>query len=194
MEVLIKMSITNYSEIKNDNAIRLIVGLSEYNQSSLVVTNMLRRNYPFDTAAFVVDDIQNCNTSELNSFRRVLGMIFSPTVAEDLVNYWKQNNFSGPRIALDLKKHFQIYFSNYSEKNNLTTFIKQNNTKNLKIILFTVKSFEDPIFKNSNAKIFKYTHPSQRGCTQQLFDDFDYCSKHYGFSSADDIKKNFSIR
>ncbi|MEY8584625.1 hypothetical protein [Ligilactobacillus animalis] len=188
------MSITNYSEIKNDNAIRLIVGLSEYNQSSLVVTNMLRRNYPFDTAAFVVNDVKNCNTSELNSFRRVLGMIFSPTVAEDLVNYWKQNNFSGPRIALDLKKHFQIYFSNYSEKNNLTTFIKQNNTKNLKIILFTVKSFEDPIFENSNAEIFKYTHPSQRGSTQQLFDAFDYCSKHYGFSSADDIEQKFSIK
>ena len=105
------MSITNYSEIKNDNAIRLIVGLSEYNQSSLVVTNMLRRNYPFDTAAFVVNDVKNCNTSELNSFRRVLGMIFSPTVAEDLVNYWKQNNFSGPRIALDLKKHCLLYTS-----------------------------------------------------------------------------------
>lgn len=187
------MSITNYSKIKNDNATRLIVGLSEYTQSSLV-TNMPGPNYPFDTAAFVVDDIQNCNTSELNSFRRVLGMIFSPKTAKDLINYWKQNNFTGPQIALDLKKHFKIYFGNYSEKNNLTTFITQNNTKNLKMLLLTVDAFKDSIFENSNAEIFKYTHPSQRGSTQQLFDAFDYCSKHYGFSSADDIKQKFSIK
>ena len=45
-----------------------------------------------------------------------------------------------------------------------------------------------------NAEIFKYTHPSQRGNTQQLFEDFDYCSQGYGFSSADDIKQNFSIK
>ncbi len=187
------MNITNYPKIKNDNATRLIVGLSAYNKSSLV-TDMTGHNYPFDTAAFVVADIQNCNTSELNSFRRVLGMIFSPKTAKDLINYWKQNNFTGPQIALELEKKFQIYFGNCSEKNNLTTFITQNNTKNLKILLLTVDAFKDSIFENSNAEIFKYTHPAQRGSTQQLFDDFDYCSKHYGFSSADDIKKNFSIR
>lgn len=187
------MNITNYPKIKNDNATRLIVGLSAYNKSSLV-TDMTGHNYPFDTAAFVVADIQNCNTSELNSFRRVLGMIFSPKTAKDLINYWKQNNFTGPQIALELEKKFQIYFGNCSEKNNLTTFITQNNTKNLKILLLTVDAFKDSIFENSNAEIFKYTHPAQRGSTQQLFADFDYCSKHYGFSSADDIKKNFSIR
>ena len=187
------MNVTVYSKIKADKATRLVVGLSKYNNSSLF-TNMTNISYPFDTAAFVVNDVKNCNTSELNSFRRVLGIIFSPKTAKDLIEYWKKNNISGPQIALDLENHFQIYFGNYFEKNNLNAFIKQNNTKNLKIILFTVKSFKDPIFKNSNAEIFKYTHPSQRGNTQQLFEDFDYCSQGYGFSSADDIKQNFSIK
>lgn len=102
------MNVTVYSKIKADKATRLVVGLSKYNNSSLL-TNMTNISYPFDTAAFVVNDVKNCNTSELNSFRRVLGIIFSPKTAKDLIEYWKKNNISGPQIALDLENHFQIY-------------------------------------------------------------------------------------
>ncbi len=185
------MRTTNCSKSKNKE-IRLIVGLSKYNKSPLVTS--MGNNYPFNTAAFVINNIGHCSVSELNSFRRVLGMIFSPTRAKTLIGCWKKNNTSGPQIALDLKNNFNIYLGNYSEKTNLTKFIKKNNATNLKILLLTVDSFEDPIFKNLDAEIFKYTHPSQRGNTQQLFEDFDYCSQGYGFSSADDIKQNFSIK
>lgn len=185
------MHINDCFESKNTETIRLIVGISKYNKPSLVTS--MGNNYPFDTAAFVIDDIQNCSVSELTSFRRVLGMIFSPKRAKKLIGYWKKNNTSGPQIALYLKKNFNIYFGNYSEKSNLTTFIEANNTKKLKILLLTVKSFKNPIFKKSHVEIFKYTHPSPRGNTQQLFTDFDYCSQDYGFSSADDIKQKFSI-
>ncbi|WP_076149129.1 hypothetical protein [Ligilactobacillus murinus] len=95
-------------------------------------------------------------------------MIFSPTIAETLIDYWEKNNTSGPQIALDFKK-------------------------NLFRQLFRNKQF-NYIHQKNNAEIFKYTHPSQKGNTQQLFEDFDYCSQGYGFSSADDIKQKFSIK
>ena len=51
------MNVTVYSKIKADKATRLVVGLSKYNNSSLL-TNMTNISYPFDTAAFVVNDVQ----------------------------------------------------------------------------------------------------------------------------------------
>ena len=82
------MHINDCFESKNTETIRLIVGISKYNKPSLVTS--MGNNYPFYTAAFVIDDIQNCSVSELTSFRRVLGMIFSPKRAKKLIGYWKK--------------------------------------------------------------------------------------------------------
>lgn len=188
------------SKIKCDEIIRLVVGDSEYPKGKKI-TNMTKPDYPFNTAAFVVNNINSFSQSsnDLASFRRVLGMIFSPDIAKCFINYWQANNTSGDEIARYLKNNFKVYFVNYSELKNIEDFNSNylccSNSKHtipVKALILTTKAF-DFNFNIPDIQIFKYTHPSTTGNTQQLFSQFDYLIKENEFSSACDIINGFQF-
>ena len=171
--------------------VRLVVGQSKFESCF----TCMGKSYPFSIAAFVPLNWGNGHRNA--TFRRVLGMIYGKESAKEKLEEWLQNNFCGKDVAAFLEKD-EVYLANAKESEAEIVEFLEGSSEEIKILALgdvAIDLFDKSIIKIPLGKVslYKYTHPTQIGNSQQLFKNFDYdYDKRY--DDAEKIFENFTIK